>query len=157
MKEMKLISMTDFVILIDDKGIDAVKGLWDFNVVVTSYAKFLTQPLTLGIFIPCVDGVPIEEPTQTEKNEFGGAFASIEEQAELYSLMEQYQQAKEKVLFEGFEIVKSDFENVLMHINENKYIGTFANGEFLFSYKSIEQLTTFNPTLTQSAIKQIGI
>lgn len=145
MKEMKLISMTDFVSL---NEMINYSDYW-FRVITLNYAKFLSQPLTLGMFIPCVDGVPIEEPIQTEKNEFGGAFASIEEQAELYSLMEQYQQAKEKVLFEGFEINGKYLESNLIALS----IESIKHEKY-----TVEEVLNYgNPTLTQSAIKQLGI
>jgi len=150
MKERKLISMAEFVSL---NEMINYSDYW-FRVITLNYAKFLSQPLELGMFIPCVDGVPIEEPTQTEKNEFGGAFASIEEQAELYSLMEQYQQAKEKVLFEGFNVtlVKSRNQPHYYIVECTAFAWVTWNDSF-----TVEKLVRIKPTLTQLAIKQLGI
>ena len=52
---------------------------------VIDYTLFITQPLTKGMFVPCVDGVVIDEPITEDNIIFSD---------------EQYQQAKERVLFE---------------------------------------------------------
>ncbi len=94
-----------------------------------SYAHFLSQKLELWMFVPCdEDGNVIEykEPYEDGTNI-------------------KYQQAKERVLFEGFEVVKYDAP--LLY---------FSNG-LRASARTIEDLIRKNPTLTPTALKMIGL
>jgi len=67
---MKLISMTEFVLERKEKwrnksmeqNGDELYCRSKHSKECEEYAQFLSQPLELGMFIPCVDGVPIEEP-----------------------------------------------------------------------------------------------
>ena len=62
-----------------------------------NYTDFITQPLTKGMFIPCdEDGNALEENLLFPANLEGSR------KAEEYR--KQYQQAKERVLFEGWEL-----------------------------------------------------
>lgn len=142
MKENKLISMVDFVIeqrtAIDSNGrfltsVDRFRNC-------ENYAQFLQQPLTLGMFVPCVNDVPINKPNI--KDVFG--MTSIYESKKMSRIhtekMDEYQQAKERVLFEGFSphhlsVVKS----------------------FILNGYNIEEVVKWSPTLTKSALKQIGV
>ena len=73
------------------------------------YAKFLKQPLTLGMFVPVDDqGNVLKEP---KDEEFNWAFL---EQKKIYD------KAKEKVLFESVEL-KSDTEESWMFKINGKY------------------------------------
>ena len=140
--------MTEFVLT--DKSIGS-----EFANRVYNYANFLNQPLTLGMFVPCdEEGNVLEMPTQSEKNEFGGAFSTIEEQAELYCKMEQYQAAKERVLFKGFKIalVKSKNQPWYYIVDCIGFAWVTWNDSF-----TVEKLVKVNPTLTKSAIKQLGL
>lgn len=152
---MKLISMTDFVSQYVETGC-AVEQIRKIR----NYSDFLKQPLTLGVFIPCDDeGNVLEEPVDT----IGGV--------ELYS--EKYQQAKEKVLFEDSIITNSDpykmTKRFMIDLKHPTYFRlynkfTFTNGDinecFLPNFReipTIEYLVKFELSLTQSAIKQIGL
>jgi len=116
------------------------------------YSKFLKQPLELWMFIPCelVDGVwVVLKKTIIEKYQFGeneiGSY-------EIHSL--EYEQAKERCLFEGFEFVK-ELKN---EINSDiKYYRFLWNGNYfnLTFGKTIEDLVKYNLQLTQTALKQL--
>ena len=96
--------------------------------------NFLKQPITVGMFIPTdLEGNILEIP-QYNSNE-----------QELEKLHLKYQQAKERVIFEGFELDKRGGAK-----DENNYIDEeFCDG------KTIEDLVEFNLTLTEYGSKQI--
>lgn len=131
MNTFRLISMTDFVFLMrENKEKDNIRRFWACE----RYAKFLKQPLTLGMFVPCdEDGSVLEEPplVQTAPNE--------DVALECIDYIEQYQQAKERVLF------KEDIplDAIKHHISQGRTIEYFTR--------------SFTLTLTESAIKQIGL
>lgn len=130
---MKLISMTDFVSNYTETGC----LLKEINKI-RNYASFLKQPLKLEMFVPCdEDGNVLEEPKHISETEFkmfeeGGLYKAYSEN------LSKYEQAKEKVLFEGFkDIVAIDY-----HISRNRTI------EYLSKFSTID--------LTQNAIKLLG-
>ena len=93
---------------------------------------FLDQPLQLWMVVPCDDnGVPIEEPI---------CYGVGDEQ--YYGCrMDEYQQAKERCLFNDVD----------------EYMGLIA--EFINNKSTIDflsSLSSFNLTLTPTAIKQLG-
>lgn len=94
---------------------------------INKYANFLKQPLKLEMFVPCVDNEPFNYSKHGNKKEF--------------------EQAKEKVLFEGVELINDELINngVLF------WVGKFEGNE------NIENCISSNLTLTESAIKQIGL
>jgi aromatic ring-cleaving dioxygenase len=140
MENRKLISMTAFVMLNHykaDKPIHQQQS--DVVRKHVNYANFLSQPLELGMFIPCVDGVPIEKTKCVAM--FGNAI---------------WKQAKDKVLFEGFEVHRRDDKYTHMNWVSDKNNSISIP---LHKFKTVEKLVNFffNPTLTQTAIKQIGL
>lgn len=128
---MKLINMTDFVLRETNSPTTLAES---FQRCVT-YANFLKQPLKLEMFVPVdEEGNFMEEPLQehyTDCNE--------EQNAKdwLYNL-EKYEQAKEKVLFEGI-----DLDTAKYHCERN--------------VRTIEYFTSFNVELTPNAIKQLAL
>ncbi len=123
--ENKLISMVDFVLEQNSKwsSAGALRNI-------VKYATFLKQPLKLGFFVPCDEnGNVSEEPIQIEFQE-----STI---LEFQNNLEKYQQAKDRVLFEGFDKHQAKLTCEL--------------------YSKIEDLINFNLTLTASAIKQFNI
>lgn len=106
--KQELIPMVDYVLA------HPVQSSTEFHYDIVEYAKFLKQPLKLEMFVPCdEDGRPLEEPEDYDK------FLEIEE-CKLdnprkigWSLEEcnlgipkqciEYQKAKQRVIFEGFE------------------------------------------------------
>jgi len=147
--ENKLISMVDFVLNLD------TKEHWseDFTKCV-KYANFLKQPLKLGMFVPCDENdVPMVEP-ESWQNFLEYSDISIKGlKPEIY----EYYNAKDRVLFEGFELVES---------HENWFTVEIAFDDFseqltVSKQETIEDLLTysFNPEfyLTASAIKQFEL
>lgn len=131
---MKLISMTDFVL----KKTEECRFIDDceFAYLIRNYAKFLKQPLTLSMFIPCdEEGNVLEEPI----------YNGVDEQ--YYGVqIEKYQKAKESVIFDGCEFVKEDENSWKIKHNGNIYT-------FLKDF-TIEDLIDLNLTITDSAIKK---
>jgi len=151
--ENKLISMVDFVL-------EQFKELLSWKISeqiyilrVTEYANFLKQPLKLGMFVPCDENdVPLVEPENYDLWCKYGDFTQYGKS--LTDICRPYQQAKDHVLFEGFELVES---------YENWFTVEIASDDFseqltVSKQETIEDLLTysFNPEfyLTASAIKQ---
>lgn len=111
------------------------------------YSKFLKQTLSIEMFVPCklVDGVwvVLEEPKPCDcmgyTEDCGGCeFTNIE-----------YQEAKDRVLFEGFE-------------KDNSFVTHKSHASFFYPIsclheQTIEYLVKYNLELTPTALKQIGI
>jgi hypothetical protein len=137
---MKLISMTDFVLEQNEnfKSDRFYQGQFKDNVV--NYANFLKQPLKLEMFVPCdEDGNVLEEPDQDFELTFW----------DYSTKMSKYEQAKEKVLFEGFEVCNRTTKIDCVVYNEDHI--TLK----LLKDKTIEYLINRNLTLTPTAIKRI--
>ena len=131
---MKLIKMTDFVLEQQDwlKNQDDGFETGDFFDRVTTYAKFLSQPLELGMFVPCdEDGNVLTDPCK--RNRYCADMCQGSCQTE-------YNEAKERVLFEGMN--QEDFED-LKYSNHCKIVEHIIEDA--------------NLTLTQSAIKKLGL
>ena len=124
----------------------------DYRRLRDNYDALLKQPLKLGFFVPCDDsGNVLEEPTNYEKRLSN---MMTEYNDEVYT----YNQAKEKVLFEGFEYVKFINDGELL-----PYHRLIKNDEYFnvrFSDRNIEDLLTefeYGIELTPTVIKQIGL
>lgn len=154
---MKLISMTDFVLEQDSR-----QGISKMLSKILSYAEFLKQPLTLGMFVPVDDyGVVLEEPN--EKEQEGTPFEKPFTPSKEYLT---YQKAKGKVLFEGFECMHLGFSTIVIQREENvddRFISIdFYRTHKVFEikgieHKTIDDLINYDLKLTESAIKQIGL
>jgi hypothetical protein len=145
---MKLISMTDFV-LCDDV---IFKEKRKFKDLVLNYANFLKQPLELWMFVPCdEDGKVLEMPINYEiwlklhNNDVSSEKGTIG-----FLIHEEYQQAKERCLFEGFEYV-NDLQAVR---NQDCQAIIFTS---FMSSQCVEDFTQYDLQLTQTAIKQLGL
>lgn len=108
------------------------------------YKDFLKQPLELGFFIPCgKDGEPLEEPKELCN--------CSRENCKYRKAEKEYQQAQERVLFEGFK-----FGDVSGFKNSNTLVIQKDGNQLIAHDKVIvENLITFKPTLTPNAIKMI--
>jgi hypothetical protein len=97
----------------------------DFYFYVINYSTFITQPLTKGMFIPCdEEGNVLEEPVKEDYYVPMG-------EAEYHRALKQYQQAKDRALFEVFD-VRENKHGVTMITIKNK-------GQFpLQKFKTIE-------------------
>ena len=154
---MKLISMTDFVLEQNKLPFYYYDALWTK---VINYANFLKQPLELCMFVPCdEDGNVLEEPRPQE-----GDNGNWNYQARF----NQYQQAKERVLFEGFEFCESQSKGTNLRLK--LFVSPYADSGRLYLTKkkeniyhswfqlfTIEDLIQCELQLTPTAIKQIGL
>lgn len=136
------------------------------------YSLFLKQPLKLEMFVPCDEyGNVLEEPSVSEFDNFdlneGGQVVDYER---YNNACDEYEKAKEQVLFEGFEIVntraKGRVEVRLIGANVSGSSDTIQNdfaGLYFYDSRNeksrlhaIEGLLNFHPLkLTPNAIKQI--
>ena len=95
---------------------------------IMSYAHFLKQPLTIGMFVPCdEDGNVLEECDK----------------------IKEYRKAKEKVLFEGLEKFFFELKEHDVFVVNEKIFSTKDFVENLLEYKGLE----FH--FTPNAIKRI--
>jgi len=146
---MKLISMVDFVLQqvkykepIPYENV--VKTCLNERLKIKAYANFLNQPLTLGMFVPCdLDGNVLRELDIINYEKIHHVNRGYKE----YS--EKYQQAKERVLFEG------------KHKTTEQYLIT-SNGSKIYRsnlrYNTIESTARrLDLTLTPNAVKQLGL
>lgn len=187
---MKLISMTDFVFMLRNRTTselckdfprafkmpewngnksDMVKDMLAIEAIqwrlTGEYAKFLKQPLTLGMFVPCDDeGNVLEEPKQTYLT------CSFFEHQQFFNKQKKYEKAKEKVLFEGFNILSNEDDIIEIEckdvfINYNKeedllFLDSWNGDAIIMNIECLANLinhTASNIKLTESAIKQIGL
>lgn len=121
----------------DMLALDAAK--WD---VVGEYAKLMKQPLELWMFVPCdKNGIILEEPERVHFN------TEFDYKAELSV----YNEAKGRVLFDGFEISELGNETFIVnHSGEAIWIDT---------RELIEDLLTmfFEFEVTDSFIKKLRL
>jgi len=185
---MKLISMTDFVL---EQEINTPKAvnfasfttIADYNKLaydrIISYANFLKQPLELWMFVPCdEDGNVLEEPKPENYfpiDKAGDKFTEEDKKGldAYYSPMMEFEQAKERCLFEGFCFYKyqstfvnsrnNEFNYCVFEYADNKLgVCTYTENKGFHTYfqmNSIEDLVQIDKgiTLTQTAIKQLGL
>jgi len=151
---MKLISMTDFVLETEQeyykyKRLGYKDGISSKYKSLLNYANFLKRILGLGMFVPCVDEVPLEKPK-------GYSYYLDNKHAIPYKsttkTCEQYQQAQEKVLIYGCEY---DQEAEVIWVN-----GCPLSNDEGLSRLTIEDLLgiiTNDVNLTDNAIKQLEL
>lgn len=136
-----LIPMADFVLEQDEK--ESLGGTYDR---IVRYAKFLKRPLKLGMFIPCDEEENIlEEPLQYKS--YMNLDEDMDEMLPLEVLhnCKKYQEAKERVLFDGFKLQGNKLISKIGEIDLN-----------LMDKLKIEDITG-SAKLTESALKQIGL
>lgn len=164
---MKLTSMTYFVLQQEKELKGVVKRDSDFNLIF-NYAKFLKQPLTLGMFVPCdEDGNLVTNPKDDDSYQWDiihdklvnyegysrGSEKNIdllcEKSKEIH--IQIYQQAKERVLFEsvGLEM------GFIVNYTNNGFKSLYSAEGVKLLELNIEDLVKHNLTLTKTAIKQL--
>lgn len=116
------------------------------------YANFMSQKPEIEFFVPCdEDGNVLEEPSKDDYSFYTHKNLSIQEE---------YQQAKEACIFEGFE--------VKIHHQSKKSICTTDNIFHIFwdtgygwelskGILTIEDLVKYNVTLTDKEAKRLGL
>lgn len=114
------------------------------------YAKFLKQKLEIWMFIPCNEqNEPLEEPEHYELWKKYGDFT--QHGKELTKECLSYQKAKERVLFEGFEIRKHFNGKRILTKPESTQVWSYLDayeGRFVMNWpvgaKTIEDLSNLN-------------
>ncbi len=136
-----LLGMTEFVLeQWEFAGKEEIQKYYS----IAKYAYFLNQPLSLGMFVPTDEnGNVLEQPK-------AGMFG-------YEHIYNNYNKAKENVLFEGVEILKDDDVNYIS-FKLNK-IAIFVYDKNLKSFVvqtdwNIEKLIKYNLTITETAIKK---
>lgn len=91
-----LMSLSDFVTKVEETETHNESDLFNQLMLIINYNKFLSQPLTLGMFIPCdEEGNVLENPIQDD------LCSSFFEKQQSFNQEKEYESAKSKVLFEG--------------------------------------------------------
>jgi hypothetical protein len=145
----KLISMCDFVLEQNTLNKGQYSGnrsqdkLIELYSNIYNYAKFLKQPLELWMFVPCDENN--DQITQRHYQYF-------DNDDEYNGYLNQYQQAKERCLFEGFEFQRET----------NNYYFLIYNSRYTFTLNkkaksTIEDLINKDLQPTPTALKQIGL
>ena len=145
---MKLIPMTDFVLEIEKSSYTQTEKYriieWEnkcqaFDKII-NYTNFLKQPLKLEMFVPC-----------DEKGKVIELLHDLNYMTSRWSYygndVIQYRKAKEKVLFEGFEIFKGTIYMCSVPMLKVKDL----------YQTTIEDLIYYEPILTENAVKQIEL
>lgn len=139
---MNLTPLSEFVLMQTQKKLDLYDWLPNLHVrdailvSIENYTKFLKQPLTLGMFVPCDENG--DELTDPENIDIDGV--------QYYAQLNEYEEAEQYVLFEGFQVKGG--RSVARAICQ-----TLQTVEDLTNKK-----TPLQPlTLTPSALKAIGI
>ena len=116
-----------------------------------AYAKFLIQPLQLGMFVPCDEnGNVLEEPKRwNDYLQFPDSFDGNKEWGELYN----YELAIERILFKGLywegNYVIGNMPDEMIYVDEEFCQDMTIEDFFNTIISKIE--------LTPTAIKQIGL
>lgn len=135
---MKLLPMIDFVLEQQHENPLKFGDYPDMIRCIFKYAKFLKQPLKLEMFVN-----PIPEP-ELQGDEFNAGYDE--------NWVVEYQEAQEKVLFEGWVYISEWYGGHLIAKNKE--------GDYQFctnNYNNIEDLLSDVPLkLTPSAIKQFS-
>ena len=132
-----------------------------------NFDNFLEQPLKLEMFVPCDNDEEILKPQYIAGKEV--IYNELVEEF-IMDKVKEYNDAKEKVLFEGFNLNQKDFsklESIFCLTKECFQITFFTKekGCFMdnlktnktYEIKTIEDLIQYNLQLTENAVKQIGL
>ena len=123
------------------------------------YANFLSEPLNIDMFVPAIFvGGKWEVLVEPKKRTDGRT------NADWLARLEQYQLAKDKVLFEGFEVEKIDkvigtFLGVIIFKNKRYVFYPFDNRLSISGDRCyiINDLIKYAPTLTVKGLKDSGL
>lgn len=145
---MKLISMVDYVLQLNEGTGANYIFLSERNSRFINYANFLKQPLTLGMFVPCdLKGNVLEKQEEWSckcEQQPNTPFCNV--------CQEQYYDAQQRVLFKGFEYCEEEGWECISYKNKTYRVDTFES-----MFKTVEKLLFFSDDieLTETAIKQI--
>lgn len=187
MEKVILKSMTDFVLeqrmsteKVNESSFYQIQShIYSYYDKIFAYAEFLRQPLNLRMFVPAklVDGVwvVLEEPKYDKLDRYckkEKCDCDNDTEVENYTCrFKEYQEAKDRVIFEGFCIMEDKHystkrEIIWMPDNITQVWRrlTFHSGKIEVhffdcydEFKTIENLVKYNLELTPTAQKQIGL
>jgi hypothetical protein len=150
MKKNRLVSMVDYIQWIKfepPKTDESHTNHFGYKFgMVCKYANFINQQLNISQFVPAIFVGGKWEVLEMPSKENQPVWLEDE-----LNQLEQYQQAKDKVLFEGFECDK-DFSNVIKNKDRD-----FALAISLLHKGTIQDLIKYNPTLTAKGLKDSGL
>ena len=120
------------------------------------HEEFLSQKLELWMFVPCDENGNVLEEPNIKDAFYGGNHFAVKENSTVYHRQnDQYQKAKDRLLFEGFEVKNKEL------------IYKHNNNTFNFLVLPIEEECTIEfactllqgvePTLTATALKKIKL
>lgn len=158
--------MTDFVLKQEQEYANVTRCVKkNLFLLIVDYAKFMKQPLTLGMFVPCYDGNILFSKPNYYDCFLNGSYVN-HPQLINYENCVRYKKAEEKVLFEGVKIGR--YGNGMFHFTGLGKSYLIIDG-FIYddnqnsapqkTEDKIEDLLQWNENLelTESAIRQIGI
>ena len=106
------------------------------------YSKFLKQPLELWMFVPC-----------DEKNDpiYERHYSYFDNENEYENYLKEFEKAKERCLFEGFEVRKGKATHLIEFWQEENFLFTYnvSTQSFLIVGSKIENLVKYNLKLKQ--------
>lgn len=153
---MKLIPLSEYV-LQEEKTLDNIlnENLPTIKIAesydrIVNYTKFLRQPLTLSMFVPVDENGNVLTEPDSDNYEDGIVY---------YEKLNKYVEAKEKVLFEGFEVGYDGASIISVDpVSEDLPRLSFdKNDGDCRPYKTVEDLVQYGLPLTPSALKLIGV
>lgn len=113
-----------------------------------NYANFLNKRLELGMFVPCdEDGNLISKFYNVNKDDDNKSFAK---------LSDEYQKAKEKCLFYGFNFSGEINDVFVIKYSEFRLLYLIKEKRFV-EHIRIESLVYQDLTLSETAVKQLGL
>ena len=147
---MELIGMSTRVINLNPASVNNWGELGVKYTSIYAYANFLKLKLGLGMFIPCdKEGNVLEKPIL---NDYVDAEIGCTEK-QIYDIdCQQYQEALDRVIFEGFEYFNNYGDECIFNKNLNikKEIGQLHT-------QTIEDLTSLGLTIKESAVKKYNL
>lgn len=151
METIKLIPMTQWVIENYPANPQGHQS-YLFGQRCISYAKFLSRPLTLSMFVPTTEAGEVLEEPESLKGYYETHRDGMEQEKKD---VEAYLKAKSRCLFEGFEVVKTGIKTPWQTHNKGCPIDQFVSAYRMGSATVESMLSSVEPFLTQTAITQI--
>lgn len=123
---------------------------------INNYAKFLSMPLELKMFVPCDEKskvlISIDDKEKHFREHYDGGWWN-----EFVEYKIKFGKALSEVIFEGWKfdgkvkcIIDKDFNSIYFDSEKTKYY----NGKDVFELTTIEDLVKLNLTLTPEAIQK---
>ena len=128
---------------------------------IDSLSNFINQKLNIGMFVPAVfengEWVVLEEPDFMDGTYDDNGLGDVDKYRYKKEL-KQFEQAKENILFAGFDLI--EFTRYYILTNDKTAIYTSKNFKFSISQielNKIEDLIKYEIPLTENAIKLLGL